>query len=212
MAKGESVGSATVRFYTRDSPYKPSNEAVLALTGEPALLFLTRVEYHMTGLNFAGDTPDALTRATDPGVAAVRAEVSRQTGIVASRPAGTMLPHFTEVRADRSSRSNQRQPTTASVDQLEALGEAAVPAIIAERDDRRALYAGDLAREPCFRRVRGNAPLRSGAGGGWAGRGAQPDHWRKLRFDWERRIGSAARRNGRRLAGLCRGPTVQPLT
>ena len=140
VAKGESVGSATVRFYTQDSPYKPSNEAVLALAGEPALLFLTRGDYGAAGLNFAGYRPDALTRATDPGVVAVRAEVSRQTRIAASRPAGTMLPHFTEVRAliARLGRvSGNRQQRV--FDQLEALGEAAVPAIIAQMDDRRSL-------------------------------------------------------------------------
>jgi len=35
VVKGRDVGSATVRFYPRDAPYKPSNDAVLRLAGEP---------------------------------------------------------------------------------------------------------------------------------------------------------------------------------
>lgn len=138
--KGGSVGSVTVRFYPQDAAYKPSNEAVLRLAGEPAMLFLMRVDEGPVGLYFAGYTPDALKRATDLTVAAARAEAARQARIVASWRADTTLPRFAEVRAliarlGRVSGDQQQRV----FDRLEALGEAAVPAIVAQMDDRRAL-------------------------------------------------------------------------
>jgi len=140
VVKGDSVGSATVRFYPQDAAYKPSNEVVLGLAGEPAVLFLTRVDDGPVGLYFAGYTPSALTRATDLTVAAVRAEASRQTRITASWRADTTMPRFAEVRAlvarlGRVSGDQQQRV----FDRLEALGPAAVPAIVSQMDDRRAL-------------------------------------------------------------------------
>lgn len=138
--KGGSVGSVTVRFYPQDAVYKPSIESVLRLAGKPAMLFLTRVDEGPVGLYFAGHTPDALELATDLTVAAARAEAARQALIVASWRADTTLPRFAEVRAlvarlGRVSGDQQQRV----FDRLVALGEAAVPAIVAQMDDRRAL-------------------------------------------------------------------------
>lgn len=140
VVKGGSVSTATVRFYPQDAAYKPSNQAVLDLAGEPAMLFLTRVDDGPVGLYFAGYTPDALKRATDQTVAAVRAEVYRQSQIAASWHRDATLPHFAEVRAliARLNRVGGDQQQRV-FDRLGALGEAAVPAIIAQMDDRRAL-------------------------------------------------------------------------
>ncbi|EIZ79892.1 RDD domain-containing protein [Novosphingobium sp. Rr 2-17] len=129
-----------LRFYPQDATYKPSNGAMLGLAGEPAILFLTRVDDGPVGLYFAGYTPDALKRATDLTVAAARAEAARQAQIVASWRADTTLPHFAEVRALIASLGQVNGDQQQRVfDRLEALGEVAVPAIIAQMDDRRPL-------------------------------------------------------------------------
>lgn len=140
VVKGGSMSSATVRFYPQDAAYKPSNGAMLGLAGEPAILFLTRVDDGPVGLYFAGHTPDALKRATDLTVAAARTETSRQAQIVASWRANTTLPHFAEVRAliaRLGQVSGDQQQRV--FDRLVALGEPAVPAIIAQMDERRSL-------------------------------------------------------------------------
>jgi hypothetical protein len=140
VVKGGSVSSATVRFYPQDAAYKPSNEAVLILAGKPAILFLTQVDDGPVGLYFAGYTPDALKPATNLTLAAARAEASRQAQIVASWREDTTLPYFAAVRAliarlGRVSGDQQQRV----FDRLEALGKAAVPAMIAQMDDRRPL-------------------------------------------------------------------------
>lgn len=140
VVKGEGMSSATLRFYPQDAAYKPSNGAMLGLTGEPAILFLTRVDNGPVGLYFAGYTPDAIMRATDLTVAAARAEAARQAQIVASWRANITLPHFAEVRALIASLGQVTGDQQQRVfDRLEALGEVAVPAIIAQMDDRRPL-------------------------------------------------------------------------
>lgn len=140
LLKGGEVASATVRFYPRDAPYKPSNDAVLRLAGAPAILFLTRVDEGPVGLYFAGHSPEALQSATEQTIGAARAEVARQTEIIRSWRTDTTLPHFSEVRAliARLGRvSGEEQQSV--FDQLVALGTEAVPAIIAQMDDRRPL-------------------------------------------------------------------------
>lgn len=140
VVKGGSMSGATVSFYPRDATYKPSNEAILELAGRPAVLFLTRVDEGPVGLYFAGYTPDALKQADDLSIAAARAEAARQGEIMASWRANDRLPHFAEVRALIARlgvvSGGQQQRI---FDQLEALGEAAVPAIITHMDDRRPL-------------------------------------------------------------------------
>lgn len=122
------------------------DEAVLGLAGEPAILFLTRMDDGPVGLYFAGYTPDALKPATDLTLAAVRSEASRQARIVASWHADTTLTHYAEVRAliARLGRVNGNQQQQV-FNRLEALGEAAVPAIIAQMDDRRALRTQEIS-------------------------------------------------------------------
>lgn len=140
VVKGENMSSATVRFYPKDATYKPSNRTILDLTGRPAILFLTRVDEGEVGLYFAGYTPDALKQADELTVTAARAEAARQRKIIASWRANNRLPHFAAVRAliaRLGQVSGNRQQHI--FDQLEALGDAAVPAIIAQMDDRRPL-------------------------------------------------------------------------
>lgn len=92
------------------------------------------------GLYFAGYTPDALRPVTKQAVAATRAEVTRQAQIIASWRADSKLPRFLEVRAliaQLGQVSGNEQHRV--FNELEALGEEAVPAIIAQMDDRRLL-------------------------------------------------------------------------
>lgn len=146
VVKGGDVGSATVRFYPKDAPYKPSNDSVLGLGGAPAILFLTRVDEGPVGLYFAGYTPEALKPATEQTIGAARAEAARQKGIIRAWRRDTALPQFSEVRAliarlaQVSGAEQQRV-----FDRLEALGEEAVPAIVAQMDDRRALRTPSIS-------------------------------------------------------------------
>jgi hypothetical protein len=140
VLKGGEIESATLRFYPRDAPYKPSNEAVLGLADARAILFLTRVEGGPVGLYFAGSTPQALSPATEQAIGAAEAEVSRQDQVYRSWRADTTLPHFGEVRdliTRLGSVSGDDQQRV--FERLEMLGAAAVPAIIAQMDDRRPL-------------------------------------------------------------------------
>ncbi len=163
ILKGESMSSATVRFYPQDADYKPSIGALLDLSGEPAVLFLTQIDDGPVGLYFAGYTPDALKRATAPTVAAVRAEASRQVQIIGSWHANSTLPHFSEVRALIARLGQVSDDEQQRVfDRLEALGEAAVPAIIAQMDDRRPLQTQSISlvnhAQDAFERMRHYGP------------------------------------------------------
>lgn len=138
--KGESDASAAVRFFPRDTAYKPANDAIVSLAGERAILFLTRVDDGPAGLYFAGHTPDSMKRATDQVIAATRAEAARQSQIIASWRVDTALPHLEEVRrllARLGQVSGNEQQRV--FDRLEELGIEAVPAIIAQMNDRRFL-------------------------------------------------------------------------
>ena len=139
VVKGD-PGTGVVRVYPQDRPYAPANEALLRLADEPAILFLTRVDKGPVGLYFAGYSPDALRPATQATVSAARSEVSRQAQIVRSWHADAKLPRFDEVKtliARLGEVSGKDQQKVFA--QLEALGEEAVPAMIAQMDDRRPL-------------------------------------------------------------------------
>lgn len=140
IVKGASPTSEPVRFYPKDAPYQPSDSTMLDFAGKPAILFLTRANSDPVRFYFAGYTPDALKLADDRTVSAIHAEVARQEKILASWRTNDKLPHFAEVGAliaRLGQVSDDRQQRV--FDQLEALGETAVPAIIAQMDDRRPL-------------------------------------------------------------------------
>lgn len=146
VVKGGDVGSATVRFYPKDAPYKPSNDAILGLAGVPAILFLTRVDDGPVGLYFAGYSPEALKSATEQTIGAARAEALRQSRIIRLWRVDTTLPNFGQVRAliarlGRVSGDEQQRV----FDRIEALGDVAVPAIIAQMNDRRPLRTQDIS-------------------------------------------------------------------
>jgi hypothetical protein len=128
-----------VKFYPGNTAYMPSPEAVLARAGQPTLLFVTRVDEGPSGLYLARSV-DALQPASRLQVEAVQAEVRRQRLIASRWVAEPTLPHFARVRelvSNLPSASQERQEQI--FQQLEALGSAAVPAIVAQMDDRRPL-------------------------------------------------------------------------
>lgn len=146
VLKGSDLGSATVRFYPKDAPYQPSGKAVLDMDGAQAVLFLTRVDEGPVGLYFAGYSPGALKSATEDTIGVARTEASRQEQIARSWRLATTLPRFGEVRgliARLGHVSGDEQQRV--FDRLEALGNEAVPAIIAQMDDRRPLRTQHIA-------------------------------------------------------------------
>lgn len=146
VVRGGSMNSVTVRFYPVDAAYKPSNRALVELSDKPAILFLTQIDDGESGLYFAGYTPDALKLADDQTVAATRAEAARQATILATPRPNAGLPYFAKVRtliAQLGQVSGSQQQRI--FDQLEALGAAAVPAIIAQMDDRRPLRTQEIS-------------------------------------------------------------------
>lgn len=143
VVKGDAVGAATVRFFPKDAFYKPSNDAVLGLAGATALLFLTRVD---GALYFAGHSPEALQPATEQTIGATRAEAARQMEIIRTWRVDTALPRFNEVRALIARLGHVSDGEQQRVfDQLEALGKEAIPAIIAQMDDRRSLLTRSIS-------------------------------------------------------------------
>lgn len=138
--KGGRTDPPTVRFHPLEASYRPSNGAVLRLAGAPAVLFLTRVDEGPVGLYFAGYSPESLKAATESTVDAVRAEIARQQDILRSWRPDTTAPLFSEVHDLIASLARVDGEDQQRVfDRLEALGNEAVPAIIAQMDDRRAL-------------------------------------------------------------------------
>jgi hypothetical protein len=140
VLKGADAGAnLTVRDYTGKTTYMPSPEALLAHTGKPSLLFLTRVDQGPVGV-YLTHSLDALQDASPTRVEAVKTEVQRQQVLSAAPPPDALLPHFKDVH-DFLSALPQATPDQQKeiFRKLEALGDEGVPAMIAQMDDRRAL-------------------------------------------------------------------------
>lgn len=141
-----SADISMVRFLPHVTAYSPSPEAVFALSGAPALLFLTRVDEGPIGLYFAGYSPKALAPATEQSIAAARSEIARQEAIASTWVPNRSLPHYNEVKALISRLGRVSDNAQQHVfDQLISLGTNAVPAIIAQMDDRRALRTTEIS-------------------------------------------------------------------
>lgn len=137
ILKGGGAKIDRVHYYPKNTAYQPTISSVIDSAGARSILFLTQVG---DDLYFSGGTPNALKPATDSTLTATRAEVSRQEQIIGLSNAGLRLAHYAEVRSliarlGRVSDGEQQRV----FDRLEALGNEAVPAIIAEMDDRRPL-------------------------------------------------------------------------
>jgi hypothetical protein len=140
VLKGGEAGNLTVRLYPREASYRPSNDAVVRLADAAEILFLMQVDEGSSSQYYLHQSPESLKAATQRTVGTVRAETARQNAIIRSWGPDTALPRFSEVRALIASLGRVGGEKQQRVfDRLEALGTEAVPAIIAQMDDRRAL-------------------------------------------------------------------------
>lgn len=133
ILKGADAGSTlTVIVYPKRTTNSPSPEALVEHTGKSTLLFLDRVDEEPVEV-YLSDLQDASATRVE----AVKAEIHRQEALVAtSSPTGS-LPHFNEVRDFLAALRHATPERQAEIfRQLEALGEAGVPAIVAQMDDR----------------------------------------------------------------------------
>jgi hypothetical protein len=140
--KGELPEASSVRYFNQERPYQPSIAALTGLENEQAILFLTRVDDSPSaaGLYFAGYSSSALLPASQTSVAATRAETMRQRHLLQSWRPNSRLPAYSKVRELIAKLGNVSGNDQQHVfDRLEALGLDAVPAIVAQMDDRRRL-------------------------------------------------------------------------
>jgi hypothetical protein len=137
ILKGEAdAAGLVVKVYPQTRASAPSPEALLARAGQPTLFFLVRVDEGPTGLYFAS-SPDALQSVTPAQLEAVQTEVRRQQMVNSHWLADPSPPQYSRVRtllAGLPGATLGRQELIFR--ELEALGRDAVPAIIAQLDDR----------------------------------------------------------------------------
>ena len=145
--KGDVGAQPAIRWYSEPRSYAPSIEQLRAASGSSSLVFAVRGGDGR--LYFAG-SPAAHQPAIHATVAAVETEIARQAEVLANWRPSTDFPHFAEVRAiiddivalSPASRNERRSGATRQqrlFDRLIALGPTAVPAIIEQMDDDRAL-------------------------------------------------------------------------
>ena len=134
----------TTRYYIYGESHSPLDAALVSANGKESILFL------LTGLSsnvahsanyFAGHTHTALQTASPELIQDISAEVAAQREIV--RRFGENFPVrneplYEKVKALIEGTLNPRKQKKAFA-QLEALGKAAVPAMIMQMDDRREL-------------------------------------------------------------------------
>lgn len=140
--KGSPPDVLLVRYYNAELPYLPSSNALIDLENDQAILFLKQVDGpgSTARLYFAGRSPDALRPASAANIAATRSEVTRQKRLLESWRSHSTLPSYNKVRELIASLGNVSGEDQQRVfDSLEALGADAVPAIVAQMDDRRRL-------------------------------------------------------------------------
>ena len=147
-----------VRYFTRPAWYNPAPRTLVESSGNQSVLFLTQVDTQtITGLPeiyFAGHTPKAIQPSSEELIRQVGVEALAQKQIIDQfarnfRPEDE--PSHVKVRSLIEATLHRRTEKRAFA-QLEALGEAAVPAMIMFMDDRRELPLKEIS-------------LRNGPGG-----------------------------------------------
>lgn len=135
VIRGPASPRLTLRFFSDDAADHPSKDAILAGGTASATLFLTEADGN---LYFAGTTPTALRPATSAAAAASEAE--REDGLLKRWRPDRSLPQYRAVHDLVDRLGTVSGPAQQRVfDRLMALGKPAVPAIIAQMDDRRPL-------------------------------------------------------------------------
>lgn len=140
VLKGEASQNIVVSYYPKDTDDSPQVATVIARSDLPSLIFLGYGDGLKRALYFAGYTPASLRTASHSDVGAVGAEIARQDAILKNWRPDYTAPHLDEVRAlisklDQVYGEEQQQV----FEQLMALGNDAVPAIIQLMDDWRVL-------------------------------------------------------------------------
>jgi hypothetical protein len=144
--KGEpDPGELVVKIYSEPTPYYPPAQALLDLSGKPSLIFLQRVDYRGAASHYLNG-PEALQAATPSAVAAVEAELARQARLLGRWKPSSRVPHYGEIRVLMKELSNASRARQAAIfRKLEKLGHRAVPALIAQLDDRRRLAHPEIS-------------------------------------------------------------------
>ena len=146
-----------VRVYL-DETYKPSGQTIAGTVGKSYLLFLTRKDAEgEQRFYFSLNDDSALQVATPANIAAVQAEVGRQGRLLADWAPDDTLPYYTQVReliqqlaAISPQDEDKKEKQSAIFVALEKLGASAVPAIVAQMDDRRELADHNIALDNNF--------------------------------------------------------------
>ncbi|WP_443749811.1 hypothetical protein [Asticcacaulis solisilvae] len=143
--KGPAADTVTVQFYPVTDQAPALSDLELA-AGHRVIVYLHRLSvagpgglYFAAGAGSLKPAPEAL---------ATGAEIARQDAVLKNWTADAGLPHFAEVKALLAQLTAIHGTGDAVIDQqqaifetLEALGPDAVPAIVAQMDDRRPLAA-----------------------------------------------------------------------
>lgn len=134
---GDAPERLALRHYVERGAHPSSSEALAAASGRSSTFFLTVAD----GAHYlAAALPNSIRDGDEAMAKLVRTELARQAAILKHWRVDRRLPHFAEVgrlirRLGSGSAERQRETFAA----LEKLGEAAVPAIVAQMDDRRPL-------------------------------------------------------------------------
>lgn len=145
--KGETGERQIIRWFSEPGPYAPSAAQLEIASGSSSIVFAARAG---GSLYFAGNTPDAVQPAEATTVAAVETEIARQEEVLRRWRDDRSVDHYAEVRSiihqiarlrttSRAARRGVVSAQQAFFDQLIALGDNAVPAIIMQMDDNRPL-------------------------------------------------------------------------
>jgi len=144
-----------VKVYAERVPYGVPPEQVERLAGKPVLVFLRGLD----GDPYFFANEEALQPATQEAIEAAKVERDRQWRILKAWRADPSLPHYDEVRSlvsdlaaipkpardDDNARDAVRDRQREIFAELEGLGMAAVPAIVAQLDDRRPLSFPEIS-------------------------------------------------------------------
>ena len=147
-----------VRYFTRPAWYNPAPRTLVESSGNQSVLFLTRVDTQtitrLPEIYFAGHTPKAIQPYSEELIRQVGVEALAQKQIIDQFTRNFPPedePSHVKVRSLIEATLHRRTEKRAFA-QLEALGQAAVPAMIMFMDDRRELPLKEIS-------------LRNGPGG-----------------------------------------------
>lgn len=153
--KGRAPSPLVVNHWNGEVAYAPSNDAVLACLARPTVLFLTLEDFGDGAKIYYGGGKASLRPANAKFVAATRAEIAWQVDYLRHWKPDTRAPHYRrvkaiigEVAAIRLRGANEDLAKRRQQDafrRLEALGMDAVPAIVAQMDDRRPLAVQQIS-------------------------------------------------------------------